>query len=230
MGIRSIAGGSRSPVTRVFTSNTTYTPTAGTKWCEVEMVGAGGGSPGGSSILTGVAYSSGGGSGAYIRVFCQGSEIDGKAITVGTASAGNDGGASSIGSVIVAPGGIKGQFYQSGTVSVGYCTSAAGATQTAAPTSSIGSIVVLVPGVGTARSVHMSASANAGFCMIMCSQGGSNPIGAGGVPGSDSVLSSTSGLIGVGYGGGAGGWSCALGGTLAAVAGQPGLVIITEYF
>lgn len=103
---------------RAFTSNAAYTPTPGTTKVIVEVQGGGG--SGGGTAATGSGQftaSSGGSAGSYARAqFTSG--FAGVAITVGqggaapTAGANNglNGGASSFGSLVSAPGGFGGNF------------------------------------------------------------------------------------------------------------------------
>lgn len=107
-----------SIIVQVFTSNGTYTPTTGMKYCTVEVVGAGGGS-GGAANTSGSQFSSsgGGGGGGYAKKTFSAATIgSSQVVTVGTGgpggSAGNNngtaGGTSSLGSLISATGGAGG--------------------------------------------------------------------------------------------------------------------------
>ena len=101
-----------SKAIQVFTSNGTYTPTAGCTVALVELVG-GGGSGGGSG--GGFNHSGGGGAGGYSRKRISLSGITTETVTVGAggiavsgASNGNTGGTSSFGSHCSATGGSGG--------------------------------------------------------------------------------------------------------------------------
>lgn len=100
-----------APTVQVFTAGGTYTAPAGAKKCLCYAKG-GGGSGGGSSIAGGKG--GGGGEGSESWKLVDASTINGQTVTVGTggsgialntASDGNAGAASSIGTVITAPGG-----------------------------------------------------------------------------------------------------------------------------
>lgn len=106
-------------VVQVFTSDGTYTPTSGMKYCTIEVVGGGGG--GGGAATQGAATcagAGGGGAGGYARKTVAAATIGAsKSVSVGAAgtagSAGNNaggtGGTTSVGSTIVqATGGVGG--------------------------------------------------------------------------------------------------------------------------
>ena len=230
MGIRSVAGSSRAPVARVFTSNTTYTPTAGAVWCLVEVVGAGGGTVSFSTTASGIGVSTGGGAGAYIRVGCLPSDITGKTITVGVASVGGNGSGSSVGSVITAAGGGVGNYGVNNSVSAGSLGTVNGANATSTPLATVGTVLEAIAGQGSTRSIFYSPGGSTTAAVVVCSSGGSGKMGQGG-PGLNEVyIGSSSAILGTGYGSGAGGAYASNGANLTAAAGQPGLVIITEYF
>ena len=74
-------------VQQVFTSNGTYTPTAGMKYCVVEMLG-GGGAGGGCAAVSGNNQSvgAGGGAGEYARAVFTASTIGSvQSVTIGSA-------------------------------------------------------------------------------------------------------------------------------------------------
>lgn len=105
-------------VSQVFTSNGTYTPTAGMKYCIIEACGAGGG--GGGAALTGastISVGGGGGGGAYTRAVYTAATIGAsKAVTVGAGGTagstaggnGGIGGSSSVAGLLGANGGTGG--------------------------------------------------------------------------------------------------------------------------
>lgn len=228
------SSGAPVPNVRVFTSSTTYTPTPGTRWCEVEMVGAGGGTPALTSNTGGVSIAAGGGSGSYIKVQCLPSDISGQTITVGasTSTGSATAGSSSIGSLIVAPGGNV-----TGTATISSASLAANTAfntnptaQSAAPTSSVGTVLVAIQGQGAAAVICHTSEANAADGIVAGSAGGSNPLGVGGFAGNDAGPFARGAAAGTGYGSGAGSSTASNNGTATARLGQPGVVIIREFF
>ncbi|EOS94766.1 hypothetical protein LU631_02815 [Erwinia tracheiphila] len=114
--IQGMSAGRRLGAPRVFTASGTYTPTAGTNWIEVLVVGAGGGGAGAAATAVGqMAGGSGGGGGGYAMSRLT-SGFSGVYVTVGIAgiagdgspSNGGKGGDSSFGSILSATGGIGG--------------------------------------------------------------------------------------------------------------------------
>lgn len=101
---------------QIFASSVTYTPTSGMKYCEVYLYGgcgAGGGTPAASAV-TG-ASGGGGGSGALsYGTFSAATIGASQSITIGAGGAGvsngngNNGGSSSFGALMTAPGGAGG--------------------------------------------------------------------------------------------------------------------------
>jgi hypothetical protein len=98
---------------QVFTSSGTYTPTSGMSNCIIVCIG-GGGAGGGNSVTLGNA-GSGGGSGGYSQSYVSAATIGAsQTATVGTggtgvsASTGNNGNATSIGTIVIANGGSGG--------------------------------------------------------------------------------------------------------------------------
>ena len=233
MGVRSIAGGSRAPVVKVFTSNATYNATAGAKWCEVEMVGGGGGVVALNAPSGGVAISAGAASGSYIKLQCLPSEIDGQPVVVGQNPTGNSGTASSIGgTLIVAPGGSA-----PGTVSVSSASLPAGTVVNAAPTNppsaatfTVGQVISLVSGQGASNVIVYLSAANAASGICVGSAGGSTPLGIGGWAANDYPPFARNPANGTGYGSGCGSSVCSNNASTQARSGQPGVVIIREYF
>lgn len=101
-------------VTQVFTSNGTYTPTSGMKYCTVEVIGGGGGS--GAISATGaaeVSASAGGGGGGYAKKTFTAAAIGvSQAVTIGAGGiagtaggAGGNGGTTTFGALLQATGG-----------------------------------------------------------------------------------------------------------------------------
>lgn len=110
----SAAGGKLMGVNMI-TSNTTYVPTPGTKFVIVEVVGGGGGGGGCSATASGqYAASAGGGGGSYAKSLYTVAQIgSGQAVVIGAAglggtAQGGQGGSTTFGSLISAPGGGAG--------------------------------------------------------------------------------------------------------------------------
>lgn len=231
MGVRSIAGGSRAPNVRVFTSDATYTSTPGAKLLQIEAVSAGGGSPAVSSLTGGVAFSGGGTSGTYVRLTCLPSDIEGAAIVVGQGTAGN-GGATTIGGTLVScTGGASGTSYtSSGALAGGNLFQT---TRTPGPppaTTTIGTVINNIPGEGVPPTIVYVVAANAGSGWTTGSGGGSNPLGTGGWAGAEKLPAGRASAVPKGYGSGAGSSIVSDGVVAAGVNGANGVVIITEYF
>lgn len=210
---------------RVFTANTTYTPTPGTAFIVVEAVG-GGGAGGGIPVLAAGSVSGGGGgaSGAYGKVRIN-SGFAGAAISVGAAGTGVIGGAggagtsSSFGAVLTCPGGAGAALASSST---GVGITGTPGTASSVPT---GASVGFRGGPGT---VGFSVSSTSGTSGL----GASSRFGSGGGGGVvNGVNQAAAGNAGGGYGSGGGG-ALGSGGTGVGQAGgngAPGLVIVTEY-
>lgn len=109
----------KSTNTQVFSSDGTYTPTTGMKYCVVEIVGGGGGGAG-TQNTTASPYGDcggGGGGGAYRRGTFSAAEIGAsQAVTIGNgggsglgAATGGTGGTTSFGALMSAQGGSGGQ-------------------------------------------------------------------------------------------------------------------------
>lgn len=112
----------------------TYTPTPGTNWIEVLVVGAGAASCGSSATGTGqTAVGAGGGSGAW-AIYEQTGGITSQTVTVGAGGtvslggAGGNGGASSFGALVSANGGTGGQGSGATTANAYTIQGGAGAT------------------------------------------------------------------------------------------------------
>lgn len=210
-------------VIQTFSTTGTYTPTAGMKYCVLEVCGGGGG--GGGAAPTGatdVGAAGGGGAGGYARIVASAATIGAsQAVTIGAGGTGGsvaggnggNGGATSIGAICVAAGGIGGTGETSGTNVVSFNPGGAGGsgtTGTVLTTSSSGS-----PGwgIGTAQ-------------VVVGGAGGGGPFGGAG-QGHLTGVPSTAGS----NGGGGGGSSLTVnvGTGLAGSAGGAGIVIVTEY-
>jgi hypothetical protein len=209
---------------QTFTTAGTYTPNTGMLFCIIEAWGGGGGS-GGVAATGGAnqAASGGGGAGSYSRHVATATDIGAsKTVAIGAAgaagasgaNAGGAGGNTTLGTtIVVANGGTGG----------GGCTAGGTSTGGAGGTAGTGNIVA-IPGE--------SGQGGAGFGSVtiypLSGKGGSTQVGGGGA-GSINVFS-TSGIAGNGYGSGASGATSSGGsGPNAGTAGQPGLMIITEF-
>lgn len=105
-------------IVQTFTSNGTYTPTAGMVYCQIECLGGGGGGGGLSNTGAGTGASAGGGgAGSYSRIVSTAATIGAsKAVTVGaggtaganTDGTGGNGGDTSVGTICIGKGGSGG--------------------------------------------------------------------------------------------------------------------------
>lgn len=202
-----------------FTSNGTYTPSAGMICAIVEMCG-GGGATGGAAAGGNTSPSAG--SGAYLKALVTAAQIGAsKAVTIGAAgvagasgsnTTGTAGTATSLGSLLSCAGGL-GTTGNSGTV--------AGATG-GAPTVTTGTPILLINGGDGGNSSQVGGNP-VGANINM--PGGSNPLGIGGAGYSNQAGSNDNGRVGKGYGAGASGAS----GGGAGANGTAGIVIIIEF-
>ncbi|WP_250533560.1 hypothetical protein [Caballeronia sp. AZ10_KS36] len=203
---------------QTFTSNGTYTPTAGTKFVIVEVLGGAG--SGGGCAATGasqISVGSGGCAGAYAKALIT-SGFSGVAVTVGVGGApasgfaSNPGTASSFGSLVSCPGGLGGT--SAGPTTPPWFT---GVNTSAAPT---GGNITGAAGASGGISVALSTTAGYGAA------GGSSPFGGGGGPGVINVAGLPSPSQGAGGGG------SMLGPSQSAIAGGRGgngVVIVYEF-
>lgn len=196
----------------------TYTPTVGTTSVIVEVQGAGG--AGGGAAATGagaMSIGSGGTAGAYGKSRLT-SGFSGVNVTVGaggvpvSGTSGGNGGLSSFGTFITAPGGSGGTRIGPTTPGIG-TGSAAGAISTGGN---------MLNTTGSPGGIAISASATLQFGGI----GGASVLGGGG------TITSTGSIPGVAVSPGSGGAGASQGASAAALAGgagAPGIVIIWEY-
>lgn len=206
-----------SVATQVFTSNGTYTPTAGMKYCIIECVGGGGGGGGVTSSAGNNAAGGGGGAGGYSRKVSTAAIIGAsQVVTIGPLGAagtsgannGSAGGDTSVGSICIAKGG-SGGIGASSSIGAGGAGGVAG-TGDFTPTGARGQ-----PGPG-----FSTGGLAAGFS----GGGGANgPFGGGGAGGQGGAGGAATNY-GAGGGGGQVGNSSVAGGN-----GSAGVVIITEY-
>lgn len=206
---------------QVFTGSGTYTPTAGMKYCTIEVVGGGGGSGGnGSTSSTQFASSGAGGGGGYARKTVTAATIGvSQTVTIGAgglagtagANAGGNGGTTSVGAIVSATGGSGG----AGGIAA-----------------STGGSVGGVGGVGSSGDFNINGSAGGnGFWTFtggigFGAQGGSSFFGGSAL----AQFNNNPAVAGLAYGGGAGSFT---NGQSAAnqpgAAGAAGIVVITEF-
>lgn len=201
---------------QVFTASGTYTPTVGMAKAIAEVQGAGAGAGGAPATAAGAfSGSPGASSGSYAKCMLTAAQIGAsQVVTIGAAGAagsgssfpstGGNGGTSSLGSLIICPGGIGSQSYGP-TGSTVFMTG--GAAQASAPTTS-GTVIESVAGNNGGAAFGSAAGGVIG--------------GVGGI----SPMSSTAASPGAGATG------TALGASAAAIAGNAGYagkIIIWEY-
>lgn len=211
--------------TQVFTSDGTYTPTSGMKYCEVECIGGGGGGGGAANSAAGGSVGGGGGAGSYAKIILSAATVGAsKAIDVGAngtgGAAGNNAGTAgadtTFGSTLcVGKGGSAG----GGSAANSFGTGGAGGV------AGTGTLTV-VGGAGWQGVASSSTVVNS----ILSGTGGASYFGGGNGAQANSSAATTTGTNASGYGnGGNGGTSFANGGNAAGGNGSPGIVIVTEY-
>ena len=209
-------------VTQVFTSDGTYTPTSGMKYCIIEMVGGGGGSGGVATCAVGESgVSAGGGGGEYARgVFSAATIGTSQSFTIGAAGAagtagdntGGTGGTTSLGSTLMsAIGGSGGE----------------GGTASAVGQANLGGIGGTGGTGGEYRQAGNPGGIGAGvfgsFGFAGC--GGTSYFGGGALTKTAKGVGNT----GQNYGSGGGGTVNFNGAALAGAAGAKGVIVITDY-
>ncbi len=200
---------------QTFTASGTYWSTPGASSIMIEAVG--GGASGGGTAATGTnqgAASSGGGAGSIaVGRFASGF-IGGLAVTIGTGgaapaagqNAGNNGGTTSVGSLISCPGGLGGQWGPASNNSM--IVSAASST----------------PSAPSGGNIYQATGQPGGYGIILDPNGAYYAgAGAGGI----SPL--TAGSAGPGAGGAGVTAAGASSAAAAGIAGNAGLVVIYEY-
>ncbi|HAI6241747.1 TPA: carbohydrate kinase [Escherichia coli] len=206
---------------QVFKSSGTYTPTKGTRFIIVEIVG-GGGAGGGCQVgyPNNAACGGGGMSGEYVKARVDNSTVT--TVTIGyggtgaSASVGAPGGATSFGNTIIAKGGLGGNVLAEGT--------APGVVGPYGAYTEPGFTGANIIGSGSGYSspgVRYSGS------LAMGGPGGDSILGAG--AGSQAIVGE--GINANGHGGGGGG-ACVYGGATqqrAGGSGMAGIAIIWEY-
>jgi hypothetical protein len=206
-------------------STQTYTASAGLIKAEVEMVGGGGGGAGSTASSGQCGAGGGGAAGSYFLGLLTAAQIgSSQTVTIGAAGAagsnsggtGGTGGTTSLGSLILAPGGLGGTSISS-SVNHGSAAGGAGVAISTTTGTVIQNITGQAGGAGYIPGPSAAAEAIAG-------PGGSNPLGFGGAAG----ITYTAGNPGTGYGAGGAG-SCNNGGPYAGGAGTAGYMLIKEY-
>jgi hypothetical protein len=207
---------------QIFTSSGTYTPTTGTKYIYVELIGGGGGGGGAGGGGAG-STAAGGGGGAGARAIYYGYNPTPQTITIGL------GGAGGVGSN---NGNAGGTTYLGGLANV-----------TGGSGGGAGNTITTVSTSGAAGAGGQSASASLGVAgepgtpgysisTVACiaGKGGGTPWGGGGIQNNLNGTGVLSGSAGVGRGsGGSGACGVNNGAFGAGGAGAPGLIIIYEY-
>ena len=211
---------------QAITATGAYTPTAGMKYCIVEVLGGGGGGAGAAvpGALT-TSAGGGGGSGEYARGFFTAATIGtsqnvivGAGGSGGNGLVGSNGGPTSFGTILSAYGGIGGNI---------------------GPTSGASSALGGLGGSGGSGGSVRTAGQCGGWGLAQYGangfgiggNGASSQFGAGGIASINGAAGAGGSALGYGAGGGgcinystAGGSSKAVGGT-----GTSGIAIITEY-
>ncbi len=207
---------------QVFTSSGTYVPTPGMAFCRPRLVGGGAAGAGGNIPASGqVTLGAPGTAASYAEGKFTAAQVgSSQVVTIGAAGAkalgapGGNGGATSLGSLITAPGGFGGQQLVN---QVAPTINGNGNVSTA-PT---GANVVGFSGGGGVSAFAVSTAVGVGGV------GGNGPFGTGGA----GVGTNANGADASGYGAGGGGVcvNIGVGGPTAGGSGSPGYMIIEEY-
>lgn len=211
---------------RIYTTNTTYTPTTGTNSIVVYAAAAGGGSGGNAATSTGQnAASGGGGAGAFLLARIT-SGFSGLTITIGAggtagaagSNAGGTGGTTSLGTLFSCPGGVGG----GGGNALSSVPSGGGSAGVGAAACTLSGITALINTSGQSGALGQIFAIGA---FVLGGGGGSTLLGI-----SYGMNGSTSPQPGIGYGSGASGMiSLASASAAAGAAGAGGVIIIFEY-
>jgi len=203
-------------------ATTSYTPTAGTKAIQVELIGGGGGGGGTSAPATNCSAGGGGGAGGYVR-FMLANPVGPYTVAVGSGGAGGAGAAGSAGGSTSFNTGIT--TYTAGGGSGGSKGSANNAAIGGAGGSNAGGATISITGNPGGISVE------SGSIWGVSGIGGGSILGGGGMPlsltAAGGPITGNAGAANSGSGGSGGivtGGGAATGG-----AGAGGVIIITEY-
>ncbi|MGQ3910901.1 phage tail protein [Enterobacter hormaechei] len=207
-----------------FTTSGVFTKTEGARFALVRAVGGGGGGGGTAGVSNQQAVGAAGESGGYIEAWIDLASVTSLPVTIGSAGAGgaaganfgSSGGTTSLGTLVICPGGNGGPG-GSPSGSVTSLNSDYGSESTVAP-STTGKLIASIRSKRDSYRMALSLTAVIGGC------GGSSPFGRGGAPGL-----ADSGKDGQGYGSGGGGAS-STGTSFKGGNGAPGIMIIQEYF
>lgn len=184
---------------QTFTASGTYIPNADMLYCIVRAQGAGGGSGGNVGTVGTSVGSGGGGGGEFVESILTAADIGAsKTVTIGAAgtagahnTAGGAGGDTSLAALVVAKGGSG-----SGAATAGVNFGSSGALGGTGGTGDI-----KVPGMpGTGGLGH-----NVNTAYPTSGTGGNSRYGAGGLGQVRAATGAVAGIVGVGYGAGAGG-------------------------
>jgi hypothetical protein len=218
----------KQPKITRFTASGTWTPDPTASYVSIQCQGAGGGSSTVTSVAGGIAISTSGGAGSYLEAIFP-SQSTAKTVTVGTSAIGAPGGTSSVATLISTPGGNFGAGIATGIIAA---TTVGGTTGVAVANSAVlttGTLISEQIGQGVSRALVIAIT-NSTTSLRIIPNGGNSPLGQGGIGGSSFGATTATGGSGTGFGSGAGGASFVGVGTALGVAGQGGIVIITEYY
>jgi hypothetical protein len=206
---------------QVFTASGTYTPTPGMTTCIIEAQGGGGAGGGLATPSAGnISLGAPGTSGSYAKGRFTAATIGAsQAVTIGAGgtfasnTAGSNGGTSSVGSIITAPGGVGGGLLNNQVPGASNGNGSVSGTPTGAN---------IAQSIGTCPSLSTSISASS----AQAGAGGPSIFGGGGVP----PVINGGGTVGQNYGSGGSGVVAGSGGANAAGGGgKAGIVFIWEY-
>lgn len=218
-------------VVTTFTSDGIWEPHPDTTIADIICIGGGGGGGGGAAGTSSqVSGGSGGGAGGYQERMLSAGWGSSETVTIGAGGVGNtgtfgvgdgdDGGTTSVGTLVVATGGSGGNG--GGAVSGatrGSGPAQPGGTGTGSGGTSAG-LDIVIPGGAGGVGILWGATSSVG----LSGKGGDSTMGYGGAP----VTEGSNGNNGGGYGAGGGG-ACALTTAKKGGDGSPGIVIITEW-
>ena len=217
----SLGAASAGPITavrrQIFTGSGTYTPHANMLCALIECIGGGGAGGGVAGSATGTRGGGGGGGGGYSASIKTAAQIGAsQTVTIGaggtgsSAATGGNGGATSVGSLVVANGGSGGGLNDGST---GFGGAGGGAT------------------VGTGDDARRGAPGYHGnYATITTVMAAGGNGGGGGGSGSTAITTAGGGNNAtIGGGGGGGAASNATASSAAGGSGGGGIVVITEY-